>query len=101
MDTKRIEAAAESSLAKWSVRFVFGIAAFLAINKLTSLDNGMDEIKQDVAELRAGQSKQDVKIAEINGKVDGINTRIDSALIYRMDEIQKRVERLEEATKTP
>lgn len=101
VDAKRLEQVAESSLAKWSVRIVFGIAAFLAIDKLNSLDDGMSVLKDDVGQLTDGQNKQDVKIAEINGKVDGINTRIDSALIYRMDEIQKRVERLEQATKTP
>lgn len=101
VDTKQLSAAAESSAAKWIVRIVFGICAVLAVRALNSVDTTMAGLSKDVATLKEGQNKQDVKIAEINGKVDGINTRIDSALIYRMDELQKRIERLEAVSKVP
>lgn len=105
MDTTKLEAAADSAWSKVLARFItpllIGIIGYLVVGKLNSMDEGVAGVKADVKELREGQGKQDVKIAEINGKVDGINSRIDGSLIYRMDELQKRVEQLERATKTP
>ncbi len=105
VDTKRIEAAAESSGAKWIVRIVFGIAAVLAMNKLNTVDTAVanldTQISDGLKELAEGQNRQDVKIAEMNGKIDTVNTKIDSSVLYQINDLKKRVERVEGAVRVP
>lgn len=105
MDAHRIEAIAESSGAKWLVRLLFGVAAFLAVNKINSVDVSVADLNAKfdagMKELSEGQNKQDVKIAEMNGKIDTVNTKIDSSVLYQINDLKRRVERVEGAVRVP
>lgn len=101
----RLSTAANAPGTQWVIRIVFAICAVLAMNKLNSVDDYMAKLnsKMDdgLKELTKGQNRQDVKIAEINGKLDTVNTKIDSTVLYQLDDVKKRVERLEAASKVP
>jgi len=86
---------AESAIAKWLVRLLMGICGFLAYDKLQSVNESVEQVVAKQEEAVNAQSDFKVKLTEINGKVDRLDTKMDSAVVYQINDLRKRVDRLE------
>ena len=92
--SEKAAAAATNPIVMWIGRVLIALVAFFAINKLTNVESTLES-------LNVKQQTQAIQMAEMNGKVDTLNTKMDSAVLYQVEDIKKRVERLEAATRVP
>lgn len=86
-----LEKATESTLAK--AVSSFGVPILLGV---IGTFGGLilQDIRSDIAQIRAQQSDTDKKVEVLNAK-------LDSGVIWRITELERRVNTVEQAQKTP
>lgn len=89
-----LEDAVESKLAKAAVRVVMWIAPFFfaALSALIAWQLGQ------ITDLQREQAK---KLQQVDGAVQVLNTKLDNGVIWRITEIERRLNQVEQAQKTP
>lgn len=86
-----LERATESTWAKVVTRFVVPI-----LLALVGTASGL--LLQDI---RTSQAEQAREFSELKGDVRELNTKLDSGVIWRITEIERRLNTVEQAQKTP
>jgi hypothetical protein len=93
----KIEKAAENTVARFVVQLVtpilLGIVAFLGQRQLGG-------IEESQASITRKQEEQAAQMAAIASDVRNLNTLVDMVALRRLDDLDKRVERLEETRKS-
>ncbi len=94
----KLEKAAENTLARFVVQLatpvLLGLIAWLGARQLANIEKKQDSLAEE-------QAQQSRKTTAIASDVRDLNTRFDLMAVRRLDELEKRVERVEQATKTP
>lgn len=94
----KMKDAAENTLARFVVQLItpvlLGLIAFLGQRQLSA-------IEQKQADESARSAKQAEQLSSVASDVRDLNTRFDLIAVRRLEELDKRVERLERATKAP
>ena len=100
-----VEDAVDSKLAKTVVRILVWLAPFVVTGMSALIVWQLKDIKatQEKAsiEFNAKQAKQGEEIKAITSKVDVMNTKIDAGLIWRISEVERRLNQVEQAQRTP
>ena len=86
-----IDKATESSLAKAINKIVLPALATVAVGMITWM----------VQDMRTNQQKQGEQIAELKTDVSLLNAKVDSGVLWRITEIERRLNHVEQAQKTP
>lgn len=92
--TDKAAAAAANPLVLWFGRALMGVVAFFAVSTL-------NKVEHQLVSLNAKQTEQALQIEKINGKVDVLDAKLDSTVVYQVDDLKKRIERLEAVTRVP
>jgi hypothetical protein len=94
----KLEKAAESTVTRFLLQaatpVLLGLVAFLGQRQLNSIER-----KQDEQATR--QEEQSKSTATIASDVRDLNTRFDLMAVRKLDELEKRMERVEQAQQTP
>ncbi|GGD45760.1 hypothetical protein [Pseudoxanthomonas indica] len=94
----KLEKAAENTLARFVVQLItpvlLGLIAWLGARQLSAIETKQDSLAEE-------QAQQSRKTTAIASDVRDLNTRFDVMAVRRLDELEKRVDRVEQATKTP
>jgi hypothetical protein len=94
----KLERAAENTLARFAVQLLtpilVALVAWFGREKLTSIERKQDQ-------LAGEQAVQSRKTNTIASDVRDLNTRFDLMAVRRLDELEKRMERVEEAQRVP
>lgn len=100
-DDMHVEDAMDSKLAKvavrafiWLLPFVIGLFGWFITSQL--------------GDIKAGQAKTDAKVIQIDEKVNKsiagqevLNAKLDTGVIWRITEIERRLNTVEQAQRTP
>ncbi|WP_447940106.1 hypothetical protein [Pseudoxanthomonas mexicana] len=89
-----VEDAVDNKLAKALVRALLFIAPFV-VTGMSGL------IVWQLNEIKGTQKQQADDIKVVTGKVEVMNTKIDAGLIWRISEVERRLNQVEQAQKTP
>lgn len=89
-----IEDAMESKLAKVLVRIFIWLAPFVIAGFAWFITTQLGDIK-------AMQADQTTKLQTVTGDVQVLNAKLDSGVIWRITELERRVNTVESAQKTP
>ncbi|WP_298580571.1 hypothetical protein [uncultured Luteimonas sp.] len=89
-----IEDAMESKFAKVGVRIFVGLAPFVAAAFAWFITSQLGDIK-------SMQAEQTTKLQGVTGDVQVLNAKLDSGVIWRITELERRVNTVEQAQKTP
>lgn len=93
-----IEAATESTLAKAITRFVVPVLLTIIGTLLVWLISDVRSTQtQQKEELKAVATQ----VERVDGKVELMNAKVDNGLIWRLTELERRVQHVESATRTP
>lgn len=93
-----LEKATESTLAKAFTRF--GMPVMLAV--IATLGGWiLQDIRTEVREQGTEQASQGRDVQQVNNKVDLLNAKVDNGLVWRITELERRINTVEEATSTP
>lgn len=93
-----LERATESTWAKAVTRFVVPILLALVGTASSLL---LQDIRSSQAEQGDALEKQAREFSELKGDVRELNTKLDSGVIWRITEIERRLNTVEQAQKTP
>lgn len=88
------EDAMESKLAKTAVRIFVWLAPF-AVGALGWF------IAAQLADIKSLQRGQSDKLEQVTGDVKVLNAKLDNGVIWRITEIERRLNTVEQAQKTP
>lgn len=88
------EDAMESKLAKTAVRIFVWLAPFVIAGFAWFITSQLGDIK-------AMQAEQTTKLQGVTGDVQVLNAKLDSGVIWRISELERRVNTVEQAQKTP
>ncbi len=95
---EQMEKAAESSIAKVLVRLVLPAMVTVVGTVLTWLVN-------DVRQVQANQQAEIASLARqverVDSKVELMNSKVDNGLIWRISELERRLQYIETAARTP
>ena len=95
---EQMEKAAESSVAKVLVRIVLPAMVTVVGTVLTWLVN-------DVRHVQASQQTEIASLARqverVDSKVELMNAKVDNGLIWRIGELERRLQYIETAARTP
>jgi len=89
-----VEDAMESKLAKTAVRIFVWLAPFVIAGFAWF-------ITSQLADIKAMQAEQTTKLQTVTGDVQVLNAKLDSGVIWRITELERRVNTVESAQKTP
>lgn len=96
--SEQMEKAAESSIAKVLVRLVLPVMVTVVGTVLTWLVN-------DVRQVQANQQAEIASLARqverVDSKVELMNSKVDNGLIWRISELERRLQYIETAARTP
>ena len=99
-----VEDAVDSKLAKTVVRILVWLAPFVVTGVSALIVWQLNEIRatqeKSANEFNAKQARQGEEIKAITSKVDVMNTKIDAGLIWRISEVERRLNQVEQAQKT-
>lgn len=93
-----LEHAVESKLAKTINKIVLPALAAIAITVITWL---VQDLRDAVSKQGERQIDQDKKIEQIGSDVEVINAKIDTGVLWRITELERRLNTVEQAQKTP
>lgn len=100
-----VEDAVDSKLAKTVVRILVWLAPFVVTGMSALIVWQLNEIKytqeKATTEFNAKQARQGEEIKAITSKVDVMSTKIDAGLIWRISEVERRLNQVEQAQQTP
>ena len=89
-----VEDAMDSKLAKTAVRIFVWLAPFVIAGFAWFITAQLRDIK-------TLQAEQTTKLQGVTGDVQVINAKLDSGVIWRISELERRVNTVEQAQKTP
>lgn len=93
-----LERATESTVAKAFARFgmplMVAVIGFLGTWMLNSISN-------DVQDIGALQSKQADEVKQVSSDVRVLKATVDTGLLWRIGELERRINHVEQATRTP
>ncbi|WP_337054093.1 hypothetical protein [Pseudoxanthomonas sp. USHLN014] len=94
----RMERVAENTVTRFWMQLItpvlIGLVAWFGQRQLNSIESKQSEIN-------VSQEQQGQRIGAMASDIRDLNTRFDLAAIKRIDELDARVKRLEQAAKTP
>ncbi|KAF1697985.1 hypothetical protein CSC62_07515 [Pseudoxanthomonas jiangsuensis] len=93
-----LDKATESTWAKVITRFVVPILLAL-LGTLCGLL--LQDIRSGLADLSKAQQEQARDVSKVTGDVQLLNAKLDNGVIWRITELERRINHVEQATKTP
>jgi hypothetical protein len=93
-----LEKATESTLAKAINKIVLPALASIAVVVITWMVQDMRTAQQTQSD-QIGDFKG--QLQKVDGKVDLLNAKVDSGVLWRIGEIERRLNHVEQAQKTP
>ena len=89
-----VEDAMDSKLAKTAVRI------FVWLSPVVVAAFGWF-IATQLQDIKTLQKEQDAKLQKVTGDVQVLNAKLDNGVIWRITEIERRLQHVEQATRTP
>ena len=89
-----LEDAMDTKFAKVAVRIFVFLAPF-------AIAFGAFYISSQLGDIKKQQVDQTEKLQQVNGDVKVLNAKLDNGVIWRISELERRLNSVEEATKTP
>lgn len=86
-----IDKATDSALAKAINKIVLPALATVAVGLITWM----------VQDMRTNQQEQGKEISSVKVEVGLLNAKVDSGVLWRISEIERRLNQVEQAQKTP
>ncbi|GEM_PF-675070 len=96
--TVDLERATESTWAKAVTRFVVPILLALLGTVCGLL---LQDIRSSLEALKTEQRQQAESTQQLKGDVQVLNAKLDNGVIWRITELERRLNTVEQATKTP
>jgi len=93
-----LEQAVESKFAKTINRIVLPAMAAVAVTVITWL---VQDLRSTVSKQSELSAKQTAEIRQIASDVQVINAKIDTGVLWRITELERRLNTVEAAQKTP
>lgn len=93
-----LEKATESTWAKAVTRFVVPLLLALLGTVCGIL---LQDIRSGLADLAKAQQDQARDVTKVTSDVQLLNAKLDNGVIWRIGELERRVNHVEQATKTP
>lgn len=95
---EQMEKAAESSIAKVLVRLVLPAMVTIVGSVLTWLVNDVRQVQSSQQTEIASLARQ---VERVDSKVELMNSKVDNGLIWRITELERRLQYIETAARTP
>lgn len=89
-----LEDAMDNKVAKVAVRIFVFLAPF-------AITFGAFYISSQLGDIKKQQVDQTEKLQQVTGDVKVLNAKLDNGVIWRITELERRLNSVEQATKTP
>ena len=100
-----LEHATESTLAKAVTRYIVPALLTVVGTLIAWLINDMRGELTEISSAQSAERNERQKLAAqlqlVDGKVDLMNSKVDNGLIWRITELERRVQTVESAARTP
>ena len=93
-----IEAATESTLAKAITRFVVPLLLSIIGTLLIWL---VSDVRSTQAQQKQELQAVSVQVGDVDRKVELINSKVENGLIWRISDLERRLQHVESAARTP
>ncbi|MCW0398764.1 hypothetical protein NB688_000578 [Xanthomonas sacchari] len=93
-----LERATESTWAKAVTRFVVPLLLALLGTVCGLL---LQDIRESLVALKSKQDAQASDVQQVNGEMKVLNAKLDNGVIWRITELERRLNTVEQAQKTP
>jgi hypothetical protein len=101
----RMERVAESAFARIMNRLgtpvLIAALGFFFMREIKNSDESTAELRAEMKEQGASLARQETSLSEIRSDVRDLNTRLEYSVISSVQNLERRVDRIEQGTRTP